>query len=256
MSLTSVTQSNHPFITTVSHETGTLDLSVDLVDLNGGQTFVNGTLYGTIKPKNFEGGAYSFEYKLPAAVEKGDRNVRLRFDLPEFRLWWPNGFGEQNLYTLETTYVSDSGSRTSDVTSFGVRTLKMVATGRKEQTAMYNRTAMINGKTLFLRGANWCTIDAAMNFTREDYDRILCRAKDQGLNAFRSWGGGMCETDDYYDLCDEYGICVYQEWPCCWDSQKIQPADVLYETVILNTKRIRNHPSLMVYGGGNEGEKH
>ncbi|MBR0159024.1 MAG: Ig-like domain-containing protein [Clostridia bacterium] len=245
---------DHPFITTVSHETGTLDLSVDLVDLAGGQTFVNGTLYGTIKPKNFEGGAYSFEYKLPAAAEKGDRNVRLRFDLPEFRLWWPNGFGEQNLYTLETTFVSDSGSRTSDVTSFGVRTLKMVATGRKEQTAMYNRTAMINGKTLFLRGANWCTIDAAMNFTREDYDRILCRAKDQGLNAFRSWGGGMCETDDYYDLCDEYGICVYQEWPCCWDSQKIQPADVLYETVILNTKRIRNHPSLMVYGGGNEGE--
>ena len=47
---------------------------------------------------------------------------------------------------------------------------------------------------------------------------------------------------------------MYQEWPGCWDSQKTQPADVLYETVILNTKRIRNHPSLMVYGGGNEGE--
>ena len=63
----------------------------------------------------------------------------------------------------------------------------------------------------------------------------------------------MPETDEFYALCNKYGICVYQEWPCCWDSSKTQPADVLYETVVLNTKRIRNNPSLIVYGGGNEG---
>ncbi|MBQ3894067.1 MAG: fibronectin type III domain-containing protein, partial [Clostridia bacterium] len=140
------------------------------------------------------------------------------------------------------------------ISEFGVRTLELIATGRKESANMYNRTAVFNGKTVFLKGADWCTIDAMMNFTREDYDRILSRAYDQGLNVFRSWGGGMCETEDFYDLCDEYGLCVYQEWPCCWDSQQKQPADVLYETVILNTKRIRNRPSLLVYGGGNEGE--
>ncbi|MBR6934943.1 MAG: hypothetical protein IKH41_05600 [Clostridia bacterium] len=245
---------DHPFITTVSHETGTMDLSIDVSDVTGQGRKIGGTIFCTISPKNFSGGSYSFEYRLPDAEKGGDRNVRLRFDLPEFKLWWPNGYGEQNLYTMETLFVDDSGGRSYDVTTFGVRTLKMVATGRKEAANMYNRTAVFNGKALFLKGADWCTIDAVMNFTRADYDRILFRAKDQGLNVFRSWGGGMCETDDFYDLCDEYGLCVYQEWPCCWDSQKTQPSDVLYETVILNTKRIRNRASLLVYGGGNEGE--
>ncbi len=243
-----------PFITTVSHETGTMNLCVDIADTEGSGAKIGGTLYCTVKPKNFDGSAYSFSYKLPEAEAGGARRIRLRFDLPEFKLWWPNGYGEQNLYTLETLFVDGKGGRSYDTSTFGVRTLDLIATGRKESANMYNRTAVFNGKTVFLKGADWCTIDAVMNFTREDYDRILCRAYDQGLNVFRSWGGGMCETDDFYDLCDEYGLCVYQEWPCCWDSQQTQPADVLYETVILNTKRIRNRASLLVYGGGNEGE--
>ena len=243
-----------PFITTVSHETGTMDMSIDITDVSGSGAKIGGTIYCTITPKNFSGSQYSFAYVLPEAQEGGDRNVRLRFDLPEFKLWWPNGYGEQNLYTLETLFVDSTGGRSYARSDFGVRTLEFIATGRKETANMYNRTAVFNGKTVFLKGADWCTIDAVMNFTREDYDRILCRARDQGLNVFRSWGGGMCETDDFYDLCDEYGLCVYQEWPCCWDSQKTQPEDVLYETVILNTKRIRNRASLLVYGGGNEGE--
>ena len=244
---------DHPFITTVSHEKGTMDLSIDIANSASGQK-VGGTIYCTISPKNFTGEPYSFTYKLPGTDEKGDRNVRLRFDLPDFKLWWPRGYGEQNLYTMETLFIDSNGGRSYDKTSFGIRTLDMIATGRMESSNMYNRTAVINGKTVFLKGANWCTIDAVMNFTREDYDRILCRAYDMGLNVFRSWGGGMVETEDFYDLCDEYGICVYQEWPCCWDSQKTQPKNVLFETVTLNTKRIRNRASLLVYGGGNEGE--
>lgn len=243
---------DHPFITTVSHETGTMDLSVDITAPSDRK--VSGTLYVTVSPKNFIGDSCSFTYTLPESTETGDRNVRLRFDIPDFKLWWPHGYGDQNLYTMETLFVGSDGSRSYDSTDFGIRTLKLIATGRKEAANMYNRTAVFNGKTVFLKGANWCTIDAGMNFTREDYDRILCRAYDMGLNVFRSWGGGMVETEDFYDLCDEYGICVYQEWPCCWDSQKTQPKDVLYETVILNTKRIRNRASLLVYGGGNEGE--
>ena len=246
------TSLDHPFITTVSHKTGTMDMSIDITGPENKK--IGGTVYCTVTPKNFEGKTYSFTYKLPAAEGTGDRNARLRFDLPEFKLWWPNGYGEQNLYTLETLFVDDNGGRSYASSDFGVRTLEMTSGARKETSNMYNRTPVVNGKALFLKGANWCTIDAAMNFTREDYDRILSRAYDQGINVFRSWGGGMVETENFYDLCDEYGILVYQEWPCCWDSQKTQPEAVLYETVELNTKRIRNRASLMVYGGGNEGE--
>ncbi len=243
----STTELDHPFITTVSHEKGTMDMSIDI---GGTGASKGGTVYCSVSPKNFTGDSYSFRYKIPA----GETNARLRFDLPTFKLWWPNGYGEQNLYTLETLFVDSEGGRSYASSDFGVRTLKLTSGPRREAANMYNRTAVINGKTVFLKGANWCTIDATMNFSREDYDRILCRAYDQGLNVFRSWGGGMVETENFYDLCDWYGIMVYQEWPCCWDSQKTQPKEVLYETVTLNTKRIRNRASLLVYGGGNEGE--
>jgi beta-mannosidase len=104
-----------------------------------------------------------------------------------------------------------------------------------------------------MKGAGWCTIDAMMRFSRDDYDKMLSRTRDAGINYMRAWGGGLVETDEFYDLCDEYGICIYQEWPCCWDSQKTQPREALYETVELNTKRLRNRASLILWGGGNEG---
>ena len=57
-----------------------------------------------------------------------------------------------------------------------------------------------------MKGAGWCTIDAMMRFTREDYDKMLSRTKDAGINYMRAWGGGLVETDEFYDLCDEYGF--------------------------------------------------
>ncbi|MCQ2430491.1 MAG: fibronectin type III domain-containing protein [Clostridia bacterium] len=233
-----------PFITTVDHERGTVDMSIDFT------AKTSGTLYGRIAPKNFEGDAYTFTY----AVKSTD-NARLRTDIPDPHLWWPNGYGEQNLYTLELRFEpSDGGAASVTNDTFGIRTLEYKPFPTGEQPGMYNRTFVINGKEIYFKGAGWCTIDAQMRFSREDYDRILSRAHDAGINFFRAWGGGLIETDEFYDLCDEYGICVYQEWPCCWDSQKTQPQDVLDETITLNTKRLRNRASLVVYGGGNEGE--
>ncbi len=239
-----------PFLATVSHETGTMDLSVELTVREGASLL--GNLTGTVRPKNFDGEAYSFS--IPVSAPRGEsKTVRLQFDVPEFRLWWPNGLGEQNLYTLELAYSTERGILCTAVTSFGIRSLEMVPFPSGESRSMYNRTAMINGETIFLKGAGWCTVDTLMEFTREKYDAILSRAREQGLNYLRAWGGGLPETEIFYELCDEYGICVYQEWPCCWDSQRSQPPEILYETVRENTKRIRNHPSLILYGGGNEG---
>ncbi len=242
-----------PFITTLSHETGTVDLSVDITGKN-----INGTLKGFIKPFNFDGESYTFNFEISKDkkgiyTENNKTTVRLTFDIPEFKLWWPNGYGKQNLYTLNLEYsVNDVCICTSGV-KFGIRTLKMLPYPKGAKEDEYSRTCCINGKGLFMKGAGWCTIDALMRFDRECYDRILKRAKQQGVNLFRAWGGGLVETEEFYDLCDEYGLCVYQEWPCCWDSQKMQPKELLYETVVSETKRIRSHPSLILYGGGNEG---
>jgi len=238
-----------PFIATKDAKAGRMDLSVDLKTSDGGA--FSGTLKGKISPKNFEGKAYTFSYPM---VSSADKNLRLQFDIPNPRLWWPNNYGDQNLYWMELSFVSGSGEELDyEKTSFGIRTIEMQPTPEGASQDKYNWTFVINGKKLFLKGTGWCTNDALMRFDEDRYDRILSRSREQGIQIIRAWGGGMPETKEFYDLCDEYGIGVYQEWPTCWDSYTTQPADVLYETVELNTKRLRNHPSLLMWGGGNEG---
>lgn len=240
----------NPFIAAKNVETGTMDLSVELKGLSA----FSGTLKGTVRPKNFEGEAYSFSYPVSSADELS-RTVRLQFDIPNPQLWWPNNYGEQNLYILDLAFENEDGQVVdTDSTSFGIRTIEMAPTPEGEREDKYNWTFVINGEKLFLKGSNWCTNDALMRFTKENYDLTLSRAHEQGVQLLRSWGGGMPETDVFYDLCDEYGICVYQEWPTAWDSYTRQPEEVLYETVERNTKRLRNRPSLIMWGGGNEGQ--
>lgn len=234
-----------PFIVGAS-ELGKMDLSLDIKSSSA----LSGVIKATVSPKNFVGSEYSFTYNVTSA---GNTNVRLRFAVPNAKLWWPNGHGEQNLYNFEVTYEGTNGAYAYDKTYFGIRSLDMEPQPSGETEAGYSRTAVINGRKMFLKGANWCTIDALMRFSTEDYDRILSRAKQQGINFFRAWGGGLPETDEFYELCDKYGITIYQEFPCAWDSHKTQPYSVLEETIYLNTKRLRNHPSLILWGGGNEG---
>ena len=238
-----------PFITTTDYTKGTVDLAIDLIPKDGGA--VKGTLTVEIAPKNFKGTTAYFTANIN---KSGNTTLRYRADVPDARLWWPNGYGEQYLYELKTYFKASDGSSSYTVSQFGIRQLDYAPFPSGESSTSYNRQFVINGVKVYMKGAGWCTSDAMMRFSREDYDRILSRAHDAHMNFFRSWGGGLVETDEFYDLCDEYGICIYQEWPCCWDSTNTQPADVLYETVIFGAKRLRNRPSLVVWGGGNEGE--
>lgn len=230
---------------------GLMDLSVDIQ----GEAGINGTLKGKISPKNFQGKTYTFEY--PVSSSDQQKNVRLQFDIPDPKLWWPNGLGDQNLYNLELAFTDDGGSTVDyEKTSFGIRTLKMEPAGAKgapENEGLYNWKFIVNGKPTFLKGTGWCTIDALMRFDRGHYDKFLSLARDENVQMLRAWGSGMVETDTFYDLCDEYGITVMQEWPTAWDSYVYQPEDALMETVERNVVRLRNRPSLFMWGGGNEG---
>jgi beta-mannosidase len=95
-------------------------------------------------------------------------------------------------------------------------------------------------------------MDPLMDFSRERYDRFLTLASEQHVQMLRGWGSGMPETDEFYDLCDRKGIMVMQEWPTAWNSHEDQPFEMLEGTVRLNTLRLRNRPSLVMWGAGNE----
>lgn len=237
----------NPFIATIHAEEGCVRLQALLVNR---EQPIPGKLQVSIEPDNFSGDSYHFIHTLEATESK----VPLfEFTIPNPQLWWPNGYGEQALYKLKLSFVPGNGENPHYKESlFGIRTIEMKPLHEGPKPELYNWTFVINGKPMFIKGTNWCTMDALMRFEYERYDRFLSMAQESHTQLLRAWGSGMPETDEFYELADRKGIMVIQEWPTAWDSDLVQPTDVLNETVIHNTLRLRNHPSLIMWGGGNE----
>lgn len=241
---------------------GDVDVAAELVGDTSGWS---GTLTGTVEPENFTGNTYMFTYSVSSSA--APKKIHIRFRVPNPQLWWPVDHGNPNLYRLKLSFVRDGGGGADfKQTTFGIRSVKWEILPGGPYTDHYNWTLNINGKQIFIKGSGWCTMDSSMDFSRANYERYIKLAKNQHIQMFRAWGSGMPETDDFYDLCDRYGIMVMQEWPTAWDSHKEiytaatvygttrygQPYSLLEETVRLNTLRLRNHPSLAIWGAGNE----
>ena len=235
----------HPFVIT-RNTNGEMRLVVDLP-----QRVEKGTLKLTVSPKNFKGNSQSYSFNI---INRQGELV-LDFNIKEPKLWWPNNYGDQNLYTARVSL--ESGGSVPDVktVNFGIRTIVMAPQPEGKREDLYNWTFVINGKPIFMKGADWCLIDVMMDLSAEHYRKILEAGKEQHFQLLRAWGGGLSETDTFYDLCDELGLMVMQEWPTCWNTHLSQPLDVMKETVERNTYRIRSHPSLAMWAGGNESSK-
>lgn len=163
------------------------------------------------------------------------------------RLWWPVGKGDPSLYTLQVTAVAADGAEGDSLTTrFGIREVEAV-----RDTPDGSKLLVINGHRTFVRGSNW--IPEAM--LRTDDSRMeteMAYTRQTGINLLRLWGGGIAESDRFYELCDEYGIMVWQEFWMTGDTR--HPADeALYLDCMASTvRRIRCHPSVVIYVSSNE----
>ncbi|MEM8893384.1 MAG: glycoside hydrolase family 2 TIM barrel-domain containing protein [Bacteroidota bacterium] len=119
------------------------------------------------------------------------------------------------------------------------------------EDGQYNWTFKINGIKTFIQGMNFIPVDAMLDLSPEIYRYTLRSAADANVNMLRVWGEGLYETDDFYNICDELGILVWQDF---WvgSFSPAQPQEKSWEAVVANLKRTRNHPSLVMYCGGNE----
>jgi len=234
----------HPFIATRSIE-GSMRLSFEV-----GNPKTSGTLKLRVSPYNFKGEKQHYEFELKNRKGK----LYLDFNIDKPQLWWPNDLGDQPLYKAEIFLSSNGNIVDSHQVVFGIRTIDMAPLPGGPQPDKYNWTFVINNRPMFVKGTGWCTMDALLDFSKERYERFLTIAKDQHIQMLRAWGGGLPETDEFYELCDELGILVMQEWPTAWNSHNTQPYEMLEETVVRNTLRLRNHPSLVMWGAGNESE--
>jgi hypothetical protein len=162
------------------------------------------------------------------------------------RLWWPFNKGEQFLYDLELEFVQDQGVSDRLQTRFGIREVTSDC-----KTPDKSRQFQVNGRRFFVRGSNWIP-EAMCRTTRERTEAELRYTRQAGINFLRQWGGGVAESDDFYDLCDELGILVWTEFWQTGDTEKPVDAELYRANVADTIRRIRNHPSQAYYVSANE----
>ncbi len=175
-------------------------------------------------------------------------------EVPRPRLWWPNGMGQQPMYEAEIT-MSQNGHRVDRlVVPFGIRTVERGTAGAlRTDYAQKAWVFHVNGKAMSVKGTNWMPIDALGDASPERYEWHLSMARDAGIQMIRVWGGGILEPDVFYELCDRYGIMVWQDFPlnCGWRAFRVD-RHLWKNTVMWTIFRLRNHPSLAFWCGGNE----
>jgi beta-mannosidase len=189
-----------------------------------------------------------------AVVLDGDASsavLRLGIDQPD--LWWPRGYGSPTRYDLTVKLSTVDGSVLDEWSGrVGFRSLELDTTTDEHGRRF---TFVINGMPVFAKGVNWIPDDCFPHrVDRERYARRLTQAVDAGVNLVRVWGGGIYESEDFYDLTDEMGLLVWQDFLfACADYPEEDP--VLEEVVAEAHEavtRLAGRPSLVLWNGSNE----
>jgi len=185
-------------------------------------------------------------------MHRGEVTKEIIFQLNKPRLWWTNGLGEPYLYDLKVSVTDESGCEEVHGFQFGVRSVEFIREKDSNGKSFYIK---LNGVPVFMKGANYVPQD---NFTPrvtyEAYEHVIRSAADTHMNMLRVWGGGIYQNDEFYDLCDRYGILVWQDmmFACAMYPADEAFLESVYYEVVDNIRRIRNHPCVALYCGNNE----
>jgi len=184
-------------------------------------------------------------------LEKGISLNKMEFEIANPKLWWTNGLGEQPLYNI--TARLDLDDQTTELSHrIGIRTLELVRDKDDQGTSFYFK---LNGVPVFMKGANYIPNDIfPSRVSHNMYQTVVNTAKESNMNMLRVWGGGIYENDEFYDLCDEAGILVWQDFmfACAMFPGNQEFLDNVKAEAEDNVKRLRNHPSLGMWCGNNE----
>lgn len=178
------------------------------------------------------------------------------FEIDDCQLWYPRNAGEQNLYDTTVTLLHNGVPCDEYRIKLGVRTLEL-----ERRDDIHGKDGefvfRINGKKVFCMGTNWVPLDAFHSRDPLRLHRALALLTDIGCNMVRCWGGNVYESDEFFDYCDAHGIMVWQDFAmgCAVYPQDEAFAEAMEREAIYQVKRLRNHPSLVLWAGDNEGDQ-
>ena len=185
------------------------------------------------------------------SITEGLNDLRQHIVIKNPDLWWPAGHGDQNLYEFKV--VLETANCSEQITiRIGIRDFKIEQKKDKDGSSF---TFIINGKPIFSKGANWIPADSfTSRLKKEDYYRLLDSAVKANMNTLRVWGGGIYESDEFYDLCDEMGILVWQDFmfACSLYPGNNEFLDSVEKEARYQIDRLKDHPSIILWCGNNE----
>ncbi|RLC23380.1 MAG: glycoside hydrolase family 2 protein [Deltaproteobacteria bacterium] len=188
-------------------------------------------------------------------VKKGKNTISIPTHVNNPKLWWPNGYGEQNLYPFTVRILDESRVLDEKTIKTGFRVIELVQDADSIGESFYFK---VNGVPIFSKGANYIPQDNFLpRVQKKDYEQLIIDAKKSNMNMLRVWGGGAYEDDVFYELCDAHGIMVWQDFMFACN---MYPGDTDFienvkNEAIDNIKRIRSHPSLVLWCGNNEADE-
>ncbi|WP_338543423.1 beta-mannosidase [Paenibacillus tundrae] len=185
-------------------------------------------------------------------LKAGLQTVEVPVTIDQPKLWWSRGLGEAHLYSFVTEVLAGERVLAESTVKTGIRSIRLVREKDEVGASFYFE---LNGVAVFAKGANHIPNDSFITeITAERYRHEIVSAAESNMNMLRVWGGGIYEEDVFYDLCDEYGLLVWQDFMFACS---MYPGDEAFlnsvrHEAIDNVKRLRNHPSIALWCGNNE----
>ncbi len=229
----------------VSREVAHLDAAVEVEASSAGTANVQVQYSDAGKPVTLSA---------KADLHIGRNVIDIPFEIRDPKLWYPAGYGDQPLYDFTAQIATGSAAVETRKAKAGLRSIVL-----RRDPDKWGRSfeLVVNGIPVFAKGADVIPFDSFPNrVTTADYRRILESARDANMNTIRHWGGGYYETEEFYSICDELGIMVWQDFmfgndwqPGTYDFKLNIEAEANDQV-----RRLRNHPSIVVWCGNNETE--
>ncbi len=227
----------------ISAQKATLKAIVEINATTAGKTTIN------IKAKDKNNS--KFNWTKTANLTKGINTIEIPIEINNPNLWWCNGLGTPHLYEF-TTQIKQKNSTDSRTENIGLRDIKIIREKDEFGTTYYVR---LNGENVFMKGANYIPQHSFLTeVTDSMYERTIADAVNANMNMLRVWGGGTYENDIFYDLCDKYGILVWQDFmfACSLYPTEGELLENVRLEAIDNVIRLRNHACIALWCGNNE----
>lgn len=254
-----------PKVTTIfptATDTSSAKININLTLANYGAEQQKGKLNISITPETFTGNGFIVSQNISL---NANEQQKIEFTADQFKqliiqhphIWWPHGYGNADLYRIKLQVIT--GNQVSDDTSFvfGIRT---VDSKYSSTNGWGRRDFYVNGKRIHLVGGAWVP-DMMLQEDSLRFAQELMLCKNANTNLVRIWGGGVAPPDPFFEITDRLGLLVWEDFWITGDTQgefKGSPdypyqGNVFVNNVISTIFRLRNHPSLLVWTGGNEG---